>query len=389
MAMPVIEPTSTLQAIQNKVRRLTRSPSTAQLTDEDLQNYINTFVIYDFPEHLRTFNLRKTFTFYTNPYQDEYMTDTLSFGNVGANPTIEYNPLYNFQNKYLTVHPPLYVAGFQVLYTQSREQFFNYYPKVNSIQFSGNIGDGATTQFSGVVNSQQSFPPLPTSIQQKIGLLQRQVLFDSADSDLNGLTLVDVPVINPGTGNPTTYGNLYDPSTALYQQALINPPTIANLGPLVPGTGVINYATGVYNISFSAAPGANIPINSQTVPQVLALPQAVCFYANRFLVRPVPDQPYRVDMEVYARPTALLDEGQSPELEEYWQYIAFSAAKKIMEDRLDMEGVQMIMPALKEQQSLVLRRTIVQYTNERTSTIYTEQTTPTTGGFGWGGSGTT
>ncbi len=130
-------PDSTLQAIENKVRRLTRSPSTAQLTTLDLQNYINTFVVYDFPEHLRTFNLRKTFTFYTNPYQDEYMTDEASFGDPIANPTIVYNPLYNFQNKYLTVHPPVYIAGIQSMFTQSREEFFQYYPKVNSLVLPG------------------------------------------------------------------------------------------------------------------------------------------------------------------------------------------------------------------------------------------------------------
>src|SRR6267142_3467753 len=97
----------TLTAIETKVRRITRSPSTAQLSDADLNNYINTFVVYDFPEHLRTFNLRTTFTFYTNPYQDEYFTDTASFGNPVTNPTIINNPLYDFQNKYLTVHNPV------------------------------------------------------------------------------------------------------------------------------------------------------------------------------------------------------------------------------------------------------------------------------------------
>ena len=90
--MPV-PPTSTLQAIQTKVRRLTRKPSTAQISDTDLQNYINTFVVYDFPEQLRTFNLRKTFTFFTNPLQDVYITDST---------LPQTNPLYNFQNIYLT-----------------------------------------------------------------------------------------------------------------------------------------------------------------------------------------------------------------------------------------------------------------------------------------------
>ena len=61
---------STLTAIQQKVRRLTRSPSEAQLTTAQLNQYINTFVLYDFPEQIRLLNLRTTFSFYTEPYID-------------------------------------------------------------------------------------------------------------------------------------------------------------------------------------------------------------------------------------------------------------------------------------------------------------------------------
>ncbi len=373
--MPIVPPTSTLQAIQNKVRRLTRSPSASQITDSDLQNYINTFVVYDFPEHLRTFNLRTQFTFYTNPYQDEYATDTASFG---TNPLAQNNVLYNFQNKYLTVHPPAYVGGYQTLWTQSRDEFFAIYPKINFIQFTGNAGDGVTTSFTGVINSQQSILP-NNNFNQNIGLLQRQVLFDSADASRNGISLVDVPLINPTTGNLTTIGNLYDPNSAAYQAALVAPPTV------VDPTNTINYATGIYTITFGTAPGANIPINSQTVPNNLAIPQAILYYNNKFVVRPVPDQVYRVNFECYVRPTALLAANQSPELEEYWQYIAFSAAKKILEDRMDMESVALLMPALREQQNLCNRRTLVQYTNERTATIYTDTTG--TNSTGWGNSG--
>jgi len=58
---------STLEQIRIKVRRLTRSPSTSQITDASINDYINTFILYDFPEHLKTSYLRKTFTFYTEP----------------------------------------------------------------------------------------------------------------------------------------------------------------------------------------------------------------------------------------------------------------------------------------------------------------------------------
>lgn len=367
-------PTTTLSAIETKVRRLTRSPSTAQLSQSDLDNYINTAVVYDFPEHLRTFNFRTEFTFFCNPGQDVYNTDIASFA--GAT----NNALYNFQNLYLTVHPPFYIAGYQSFSSQSPEQFNGIYPKVNSIASIGVTGDGVTTSFTGVVNSQQSIVPPGTN--QQIGLLQGQVLFSSVSTSSGiGLSLADVPVVDPITGFNTQNGNLYDPNSAAYQAALRTPPTI------ITASNTINYQTGRFTITFASAPGVGEPINSQTVPQVLALPQAVLYYSNTFTLRPVPDQPYRINFEVYSRPTALLASNQSPELEEYWQYIAYLAAKKIFEDRMDIDSVQMIMPELKKQEALCLRRTLVQYTNERTATIYTEQTGNTgyNGGWGFGG----
>ena len=98
---------SSLAAIQDKVRRITRSPSEAYLTDAQLNQYINTFVLYDFPSEIRLFNLRQVFTFYTDPYVDTYSTNTVD----------TLSPLYNFKNKYISVHPPLFMAGVQCFYT--------------------------------------------------------------------------------------------------------------------------------------------------------------------------------------------------------------------------------------------------------------------------------
>lgn len=359
---------SSLQAIQIKVRRLTRSPSESQLTDSDLNQYINTFVVYDFPEHLRTFNLRTVFRFWCNPYQDRYITDnTLPIS----------NPLYNFQNRYISIAEPLYIAGFQSLYSQSRQQFYGIYPNVNSILSIGFQGDGLTTSFTGVVNL-NSGPNFvnPTLNNQTAVLIQNEVLFDSIDVNGNGLSLVDVPVIDTATGNPTVNGNLYVPGT---QPA--SPPTA------ITPTNTINYVTGAFTITFPQAPGVGQPINSQTIPAIVSLPQAMLYYNNVITLRPVPDQPYQINFEAYQRPTELLATNQSPQLEEWWQYIAYGAAKKIFEDRMDTESVSQIMPEFRKQEMLCNRRTIVQYTGERVATIYTEQTNfgPGSGAWGWGG----
>jgi hypothetical protein len=357
-------PGNTLQQIEQKVRRLTRSPSEAQLTTTDLDNYINTFVVYDFPEQLRTFNDRQQFTFICNPFQDTYVTDTTLNIN---------NALYNFQNKYLTIHPPVYIGGYPAFFTQSRTQFYGIYPIVNSILTIGTTGDGATTTFTGIITNNTGPTPSIATPTQATVLLQNQVLFSSIDSNGNGLALVDVPVQDTATGNPTINGNLYVPGTE---------PTA--LPTVITPANTINYLTGQFTITFPIAPGPGVQINSQTVPSITSIPQSLLFYENQFTLRPVPDQPYRINFEVFARPTALLSSNQTPQLEEWWQYIAYGAAKKIFEDRLEMESVQLIMPEFKTQERLCLRRTLVQYANERSATIYVEQTATSAGFNGWG-----
>ena len=340
--MPINPPSTTLDAIQTKVRRLTRSPSTAQLDDQTLQDYINTFVMYDFPEHLRLISFKTNLTWFCSPNIDTYQTNT-------TNPT---DPLYNFKNQYLSVNPPMYIGGYQAFYSQSQEQFYGIYPRINFVQSLGVVGDGVTTLFTGTI------PNAP--------FLQNQVLFDSVDTNGNGLTLIDFPT-------SATSGNLIipdDPSTGA-------------------AFGTVNYLTGAFTVLFPGAPGSGQPINSQTVPYQPAQPQSILFFDEKFVLRPVPDQPYRIEMEAFIRPTALLASNQSPQLEEMWQYIAYGAARKVFQDRMDLESLALIEPEYKLQERLVLRRTIVQQTVQRTPTIYTEQLTGNGNGpgyfYGYGG----
>ncbi len=358
--------------------------STAQLSDAQLNQYINTFVLYDFPETLRLFNLKTIFSFYTLPFIDTYSTTT--------NPA---SPLYNFTNKYLTTDSPIYIAGYNALFSQSREEFYGIYPLVNSISSIGTTGNGTKLQFTGVINSQQA--NVPQGSTQFATLLQNNVLFDSIDVNANGLAMQDSPILDAVTGNPTNYGLLYNALTTNENafNSVTNPngiPVLSLNAPyftqsLFPSNNYINYITGQYVVTFATAPAAGIAINSQTVPMNPAIPQALLFYDGQFVVRPIPDQTYRVDMEVWVQPTELLGQDQSPELAEWWQYIAWNASKKIFEDRMDYDSINLIMPSLKEQENLVLRRTIVQQTGQRVATIYSEQGRSglNGNGFGYGG----
>jgi hypothetical protein len=332
---------STLANIQTKVRRLTRSPSVSQITDAQLNDYINTFLLYDFPEHLRMGFMRTNLTFWTSPYVGEYTDNTVDVD----------SPLYNLKNQYISFHPPAYIAGYQAFLSESREQFYGIYPQVASISQIAQ-GDGVTVFYAGTLASHP--------------ILQNNVTFSSVDTANNGLVLRDIPNITVG-GIMDTVGGLYVPNNPVVQ-------------------GTINYVTGAYTFAFVNPPAVGVKINSQTLPYQPALPQAIMFYKDTFHVRPIPDQPYEIKIEAYIRPTELLAGGNIPELSEWWQYIAYGAAKKIFEDRMDLESVQQIMPEFKEQETLINRRTIDQQSDQRSATIYTENVGPTPGGFGsgWG-----
>ena len=303
---------STLQAIIIKIRRLTRSPSSSQISDASITEYINTFIQYDFPEHLRLFSLRQTLTWYTQPNVDEYNSSSVSAG------------LSGFIQSNLTVHPPVFISGQEMVYSQSRSQFYDMFPLTNTILSIGTTGDGVITAFSGTLSS--------------IPILRNNVNFVSKDTAGNGLRLSD-------DGSGVLSGD---------------------------GTGTINYLTGAFTLAYSTAPGASEIIYSETIPYAAGKPTTILFFNDTFTVRPVPDKVYPVNIEVDIRPSELLALNQSPELEEWWQYIAFSSAKKILEDRMDMESIQMIMPSLKEQERLILRRTLQQLSNQRVATIYSE-----------------
>jgi len=529
---PTTPPGNTLTAIQQKVRRLTRSPSENMLSTDELNNYINTCVLYDFPAHLRTFQLRQPFTFWCNPYQDTYQLDIQSFG--GAT-NAGLNPLYDFQNLYIAIHKPVYVAGYETFYTQDRQEFYANYPINNFIQSIGVTGDGVTKrfagtiQFGGTLNNQLNFgSPINNQLNNAaLTLLKRNVLFDSIDINNNGLSMVDVPVLDATTGVETIFGNLYvagtQPTTppappeglGPIQPPLANAPYIpsviiapvkaastvaltvtyangvagvgatltnagaqaafaidgytANLNDRIliknqasqfqngiysvttlgsgvtnwvltrttdydqtseivvgsatsvlngtvnvntswiqantvntigtdpiffnPFSGVninnyINYLTGQFVVTFPVAPRPGVAINSQTVPTIPSRPFAMLYHNNTITLRPVPDQPYAINFEVDARPTQLFQTNSIPQLQELWQYLSYLAAKKIFEDKLDMDSVALILPELDTQERLCLRRTLVTIANQRAATIYagvTGDNNQFNQGWGYGG----
>jgi len=303
---------STLAQIRTKVRRITKMPSANQLTDVELDEYINTFYLYDFPEHLRLINLKETYTFITEPDVDQY----------------NFTP-----NTIVSIEPPVYVGGYEIMYFQDREQYFTLYPEIqrNEVLTTGNGGIGP---YTGTLTG--------------IPIKRNRVLISTVDVNGNALSATDTPLTSTtGTFN----------------------------GPDVVAGSTINYITGVIGaVTWSGAIAAGEDIQIQTVNYQRARPQAALFYDDIIQLSPVPDQAYEFVINAYVTPTAFVstNPAQEPELREWWQLIAVGAALKIFGDMLDMESYAKIQIVFDEQKRLVERRTIKQISNQRSSTIYTD-----------------
>ncbi len=174
--------------------------------------------------------------------------------------------------------------------------------------------------------------------------------------------------------------------------------TIGNLtqadAPLVPPYDVIqdpanyiNYVTGEFVITFPASTQNMATVWFEGILYQPGKSIGVLYYDSKFTIRPVPDKTYGVQIEADIRPTELIASTDVPQLEQWWQYIAYGASKKIFEDRMDMDSVQLIMPEFKVQERLVLRTTLTQQANERTVTIYTQGKNFDIGGGWFGGGG--
>lgn len=351
--MPTAPPglPNTLGDIISKVRRVTKSPSQSQITDNQIIQYINTYYLYDFPQELRLKNCLSNWSFTTEPYRDSYKLPTSSI---------------------ITIEPPVYVGGYQSFFTQSQDNFYMLYPRLGLAENGVAYGNGTQGPYVFTLSNSP--------------VLQNNVVISTQDNAGNVTTAVDVP-ITAATG--------------------------ALSGLLIQAASTINYITGVVSILFNNPIPSGQAINAQVVPYVPNRPVSMLFYADTLYLRPVPDRAYLVTLQAFINPiAAILGSSNNPptdggtndvvlpsppnainipvgfvndtdtaQLLQWWQLIAWGTAIKILEDRGDYENIQRIYPSYDQQKRLVLRRTLVEMANERTATIYTQQTSYGIGNF--------
>lgn len=312
---------SSLAAIRDYTRNLTRNPTENQLSTAELDEAINTAYLYNFTGPQTLITLRKTLTFYTQPNVDTYSTTDID-------PT---DPLFDFKNRYPVVHRPVYIAGVGATFTEYRNEFYAAFTQTNLIYDTTLRGNGTPGPYVG-------------TLQQK-PVLQNNVMFSCLDTNGTAMVVVDFPTDN-------------------VQGILARPNDSGN--PL----GTINYITGAFSFSFPANTQNGAHVESTTIPYRPAVPTSVLFYDTKFTLRPVPDKAYIVTIDVDSRPTEILGATSEAELKQWWQYIALLAAEHILNKRGDDEGLIRIEPQMLKQQDFVGRQTLSQYASEKRSQTY-------------------
>jgi len=315
---------STLAEIRQKVRLLAKQPSELNMTDNEIDVYINSFYRDDLPQEVELFELRTNLEFCTTPYLDVYSSTE---GDINFN-------LKDFKDIIVAVDNPVYISGRRIYLTQSQIEFYNLYPKDKDINLVG-TGDGVETDYTLTISN---------------SILRRSVVIGSRDNQGKALIITDEPNADAAEREGAT-GQLFDPTGI--------------------ACGDINYITGVVNIEFNdAAPADGEPITYELEKFNTGSPDTILFFDNEFILRPVPDKVYEVKIEVEQKPDELVNDADTPIVNQWSQAIAYGAAVKILQDQGDMETVQVLASEYDNQLTLITRRTSKIRAKETVNTIY-------------------
>lgn len=336
----------TVQFIRNKVRLLTGSPSEQQLSTALIDQYINNFYTSDFPNAIKTDQLKTVYSFYTAPYIDRYYVDV--------------NYMQGFRG-------PVYIDGFQGQIYKDRQQFYNIWPRYPSL-FRPITGDGITTSYNFNI-------PGP--------FLRNNVTLGGVDNtgapiyiQDNGEGVLNYLVPNSATVVPAQ--TAFNPFPGQLNRNTGNPNVYAEQ-PI----GTVDYVSGNIAINLPLPLGAGEQMTAFVSQYQPGRPYSMLFYNDYIEIRPIPRLIHKCEIEVFMTPVQFMLSSDEPILDQYAQYLAYGSACEILRDRQDTDGLGNIMEGFKRQEALVLERQSTEEVNSRNTTIFAGAIPPQAGNYGW------
>jgi len=273
---------------------------------------------------------------------------------------------------------------------------------IDSTGFTAYVSGGTwlsnnTFSFTLFGNNQNPFP------QPNFGILSTQLVIGGIDVNGNPIRVIDdggAVVDSFGIGSNTTTGKLLfinqnNVGNNVYLDALnVQHPAIPPLSPLpVPSPplaltpqycGTVNYVTTQINLLIPVPLQAGSQLNIWASTYQVGRPYNALFWNNEITIRPVPDNVYLCEIEVYQTPAQFMSTTDNPVLNQWAQYIAYGAAREILRDRQDMEGVANLEEGFKRQEALVLERQAIEEIGQPNITLFNTTQTGYGYGTGWG-----
>lgn len=359
------------------IRRIIKSPSNSQITDDLLIDYINRFWIMDVDARMQLYDLKTIYRFETTPGIDQYNMPLYDFQVEQGDQEIGLYPVYQGFTGSCRVN------GITVPFYTDKTGYDNLWPNYLQCLPQAATGNGGATYQINL----PFFPALPGHIDMKgiveygtntdfifTNTFQPNIPVTSVWSavyftatDINGKNIIvsdSGQFLQADTGGDL-YGLLMQPGNAPFgNQAL-------------PGTyglteNTVNYNTGVANVTFPTNIPAGNPIQVQCYFYEQGIPRAILYYNNIITVRPPPNTQYVIELEAYLTPAAFLNSTAAIQFAYMAEYLARGAARKILSDTGDVEQFMFYEPLFKEQEYLVWKRSQRQFTANRTPTIFTE-----------------
>ncbi len=388
------------------MRRFLKTPSNQSITDDLLIDYINRFWIMDVDARIQVFDLKKTYTFETQPGVDRYNMPLYDpqIENPTTNPsTIGMYPVYQ------GFLEPAFANGYRMAFNTQRDSFNSTWPPwvqqnlvvgqgdgtagPYTLQIPISPGNSVTTPINppiqcllrghvdmqGIIATGNNVdPPLGNTLDLNIPITSISPAVYFVSSDITGANVIvqdSGTFLNTSVGNDRNYGLLMAPGNAPYSYS-----TLA--GGYSTTLNTVNYLTGQAVVTFPVAIPAGVNITAQCSYFNCGLPRSVLFYNNVLTLRSPPDRQYLISLDAYMTPAAFLTSAEALPFAYMAEYIALGSARKIMYDTQNDEMFRFYEPIFREQESLVHIRSQRQWTATRTQTIYSQGMPGYQSGFG-------
>lgn len=187
---------NTLTAIKNTVRRIVSAPSTLQLSESDLEDYINAFYVQEMPLTFKTDQLRTVYELFTAPNQDVYSVDV---------------------NQYQEFQDPVLVNGRPGNLLKDRQTFWTKWSKQATVERGAATGDGTIGPYAWTTSAT---PILKSSV--VIGTLDTSSTAMKVEDDGTGNLVLAGTSTNVGSVNYLTGAVSFSPIVAVLSGQNIN-----------------------------------------------------------------------------------------------------------------------------------------------------------------------